>query len=159
MERVRDFTMMERRRHLAVAMVRGGKRQADVARHFCVSRASVCRWVKAHDRHGAAGLKRRKHPGREPKLRTRQRKALLRVLREGASEWGFKAEFWSCRRIAWVIARRFGVEYHPAHVSRLMRSLGWSYQKPAKRARERKERRIRRWRRNEFERLKKKRAG
>lgn len=159
MERVRDFAMMEKRRHLAVAMVGQGKRQADVARHFCVSRASVTRWVQAYERKGVAGLKRHKHPGGEPKLKPGQKRALLRELRRGATALGFSGDFWSCRRIVSVIEQKFGVHYHPAYTSRLMRSLGWSYQKPAKRARERNERRIRRWRRDEFERLKTKRAG
>jgi len=159
MERVRDFAQMEKRRHLAVGMIRKRKRQADVARHFCVSRASVCRWVKAHERRGRAGLAQRKHPGGEPRLKPQQRKRLLGMLLKGATSQGFSTEYWTRRRIAWLIAKEFGVRYHPAYVSQMLGSWGWSYQKPAKRARERDERRIQRWRREDYARLKKKRAG
>jgi transposase len=48
--------------------------------------------------------------------------------------------------VAAVIARTFGVTYHPAHVWRILRGEGWSCQKPERRARERDEAAIQRWR-------------
>jgi transposase len=54
-----------------------------------------------------------------------------------------------------MIQRLFGVDYHPDYVPRLLRKLGWSPQKPERRARERNERDIARWRRENWPRLKK----
>ena len=34
------------------------------------------------------------------------------------------------KRVAVVIEREFGVRYHPAHVSKVLRALDWSVQKP-----------------------------
>ncbi|MGO8948871.1 MAG: winged helix-turn-helix domain-containing protein [Ktedonobacterales bacterium] len=34
--------------------------------------------------------------------------------------WGFVGEVWTCRRVAEVIRRTFGVNYHRAHVYKLL---------------------------------------
>jgi transposase len=43
------------------------------------------------------------------------------------------------------IRKEFGISYHPAHVSRVVRALGLSLQKPMRRANQRDEQDIRRW--------------
>jgi transposase len=67
--------------------------------------------------------------------------ALLR----GAAASGFESELWTCPRVAHVIRRRFGISYHVDHIGRLLRSLGWTPQRPAGRALERDEEGIQRW--------------
>ena len=44
-----------------------------------------------------------------------------------------------------MIEREFGVRYHPAHVSRLLRAVGWSVQRPIRRATQRGEAAIAAW--------------
>lgn len=58
---------------------------------------------------------------------------------------GFPTEIWTDPRVAVLIERRFGVHYHVDHIGRLLHELGWSQQKPARRAVERDEGAIRRW--------------
>jgi len=55
-----------------------------------------------------------------------------------------------------VIERAFGVQYHPGHVWYILREMGWSCQKPERRARERDEAAIARWRKEEWPQVKKK---
>jgi transposase len=62
---------------------------------------------------------------------------------------------WTCGRVAEVIRKEFGVIYHPAHVSRLVRSLGLSLQKPMRLANQRDEEAIRRWKEERWPELKK----
>jgi transposase len=38
-----------------------------------------------------------------------------------------RADQWTCRHVGTVIRRSFGVKYHPDHVSRILRALGWNY--------------------------------
>jgi transposase len=59
------------------------------------------------------------------------------LLRQGAEAFGFRGAVWTCRRVAGLIAEQFGVRYHRAHVSRLLRRLGWTPQKPIIRATQR----------------------
>src|SRR5215211_2872278 len=61
---------------------------------------------------------------------------------------------WTLARIAAVIERLTGVRYHPGHVWRLLRRLGWSPQRPARVASERDEAEIARWRAQEWPRIK-----
>src|SRR5229473_3000948 len=77
----------------------------------------------------ALALRRRPIPGPRPKLSEAQRAELADLLDRGAEAAGFVGEFWTTKRIAALIRRRFGVRYHPAHVSRLVRWLGFSVQK------------------------------
>jgi hypothetical protein len=62
---------------------------------------------------------------------------------------------WTCERVAELIRREFGVRYHPAHVSRLVRALGLSLQKPARRADQRDEEAIEHWKEDRWPELKK----
>ena len=73
----------------------------------------------------------------------------------GAEAYGFRGEVWTCERVAGVIREEFGVAYHPAHVSRLLRALGLSLQKPARRANQRNEEAIERWKQERWPALKK----
>ena len=53
------------------------------------------------------------------------------MLKQGARAHGFATDRWTQRRIQQVIAREFGVTYHPKYVGRLMKALGWSVQSDA----------------------------
>jgi transposase len=92
-------------------------------------------------------------------LDERARQRLERLLVRGPEACGFPTDLWTCPRIAQVIQREFNVDYHVDHVRRILRSLGWSPQKPERRARERDELAIRRWVKVEWPRIKKKPDG
>ena len=92
------------------------------------------------------GLKRRVASGAPTRLSEKQQAKLPPgLLARGAPAHGFRGDVWTCGRVAEVIWREFGVRYHPAHVSRLVRALGLSLQKPERRANQRDEEAIKRW--------------
>ena len=62
-------------------------------------------------------------------------------------------------RVAEVIEEQFGVHYHIGHVWRVLRGMGWSCQKPERRARERNEEAIEDWRKNQWPRIRKTRSS
>jgi transposase len=62
---------------------------------------------------------------------------------------------WTRSRVAAVMRLEFGVTYHPAHVGRVLQTIRWSPQKPARRARQRDEAAIARWRTQTWPALKK----
>ena len=149
---------LERRRHKAVALLAEGWSPVEVARHVHVDRRSVRRWRAAHDRDGPRGVASRPAPGRPSKLDAKARRRLEQLLLKGARASGFPTELWTCPRVGEVIRRTFDVEYHVDHLGRLLRSLGWSPQKPERQARERDEAAIRRWVKVDWPRIKKKRS-
>jgi hypothetical protein len=78
-------------------------------------------------------------------------------LSHGAEAYGFRGDLWTCARVAKVIAQEFSVSYHKAHVSRLLKEVEWTPQKPIDRALQRDEAAIARWRIEVWPELKKKR--
>jgi transposase len=150
---------LERRRQRAIALLDKGHAPVDVARMLGVDRRSVRRWKAAYRKRGEKGIEARPTPGRPSKLDRRQRTRLERVLLKGARAAGYESDLWTCPRIAELIAEQFGVTYHPDHIGRLLRSLGWSPQRPQRRAAERNEARIQGWIREDWPRIKKKRPG
>ena len=147
---------LEMRRQIAGRLLKEGKGIREVARLVGASPSSVFRWKEAIDAGGQAALAAKAHPGRPARLSVQQKETLLAILRQGPGAAGYKTELWTLRRVAQVIEREFGVQYHPGHVWTILRGLGWSAQKPERRARERDEVAIKRWRTEEWERIKKK---
>jgi transposase len=78
-------------------------------------------------------------------LTTEQLAQLPTLLARGAEAFGFLGEVWTAKRVAAVIRDEFHVRYHPDHVGRLLRTAGWSPQKPIRRATQRDEAAIERW--------------
>jgi transposase len=107
----------------------------------------VLRWRNAWRRGGADALQAKRSPGRPPRLTTRQQVRLVRLLTQGALAHGYRTDLWTAQRIAAVIERHFGVTYHRNHVAKLLHQLGWSHQKPERRALERDEAAIAHWKR------------
>jgi len=147
---------MEARRLAATSLFQRGDSLAAIARQLGVSRQAVFVWAQQWRRHGEAGLRRRPRPGRPPKLARRQMLRLPRLLAQGAEAYGFSSPIWTTQRIADLIGRRFRVRFDRDHVCRLLHRFGWSWQKPARRARERDEAAIQHWVQYTWTRLKKK---
>jgi transposase len=144
---------LEARRKIAARLFERGTSLTEVAAVVGSSVSSVHRWKQAW-KHGSK-LRSKPHPGRTPKLSACQRTELVAALACGTRCWGYAPEGWTGPLVRDMIQRLFGVEFHPEYVPRLLHQLGWSPQKPERRARERDERAIARWRRDEWPRLKK----
>jgi transposase len=97
-----------------------------IARMLNTSPQSVCRWMAAYRRGGAAALSAIPPPGRPYKLNARRRRALVHCLLKGAAAFGFATDLWTCRRIAKLIEQRYGVRYHVDAIPRLMAALNFS---------------------------------
>jgi len=150
---------LERRRLRAISLLKAGYQPVEVARMLGVDRRSVRRWKAAFHKQGARAMKARPAPGRPLKLTDKQRKKLERYLLKGAQSVGFPTDLWTCSRVAELIETQFGVTYHVDHIGRVLRSLGWSPQKPERRARERDEQRIQRWVKHDWPDIKKKQSA
>jgi len=137
---------LETRRMIAVRLLRQGKGVRETARLVGASSSSVVRWKQALQSGGEEALKAKPHPGRRPKLSQSQKEVLEQILLQGPQAAGFKSQLWTLERVAYVIYREFGVKYHPCHVWKILKSMGWSCQKPQRRARERDEQQIANWR-------------
>src|ERR671924_1132128 len=124
----------EGRRLRAYELKEQGWKQTQIADALGVTEGAVSQWMKRAREQGVEGLRHKPPPGATPRLSEDERARLPELLARGAQAHGFRGEVWTCERVATVIRRGFGLSYHPAHVSRVVRALGLSLQKPQRRA-------------------------
>jgi transposase len=103
------------------------------------------RWHRAWRKGGRAALGAAGRAGRKPRLAAEQLRGVETALRQGPRAYGFRTNLWTLPRVARVIKQLTGVAYHPGHVWRLLGTLEWTLQRPAKRAKERNEAAIQHW--------------
>jgi transposase len=135
----------EGRRRRAWELKQQGWKQQDIAAALGVTGGAVSQWLKRGREQGVEGLRRHPAPGPTPKLSAAQVAQLPTLLEPGAEAYGFRGQVWTCRRVADVIRRIFGVTYHPAHVSRLLHAVRQSVQRPHARAAQRDEAAMAAW--------------
>jgi transposase len=103
-------------------------------------------WHARWQRGGPEALYSRGPSGPSLRLSDARLAAVEQALLQGATAHGFIGELWTLERIAAVIERLTGVRYHPAWVWALLRHrLGWSVQRPKRRAAERDQAALDRW--------------
>jgi transposase len=142
---------LARRRQRAVDAYHEGQSPATIAKVLGVERSTVHRWARmARHPSGLDPIRVR----RSSRLSDPQLAQLERLLLQGATRHGWATDLWTAARVAVIIRRHFGIDFHPEHVRKVLkRRLGWTSQKPQKQAKERDEDGIRRWRDREFPRI------
>ena len=125
---------MEQRRLAAARDLAAGHSQRRVADKFGVTEAAVSRWADALRAGGDEALRSRKATGQPLKLSEKDRDRLVRLLNKGAIANGYQTDLWTAARVAELIERRFGVSYHPMHVVKLLKKLGFRRVKPRREA-------------------------
>ena len=156
MAKKRDHRLMERRRRRAARMFGKDLSVPVVAGRLGVARQVVYRWRQAWEAGGVVALASKGAAGRKPKLTPVQSEHVVEALLEGPAAQGYKTQLWTLPRVATLIQALTGVRYHPGHVWRLLGALGFSCQRPERRALERNERGLRQWKRVQWPAIKKK---
>jgi transposase len=143
---------LERRRRRAVDLVDQGQSPTVVARILGVHPTSIHRWRRmARKPHG---LDSHPSPGRPRRLSDYQLRKLERLLLQGAKKHGWPNQLWTADRVARLIRERFGISFHPEHVRKILKHrLGWTSQKPKRKARERDDKEVERWLADELPRI------
>jgi hypothetical protein len=88
-------------------------------------------------------------------LDERQLAAVHAVILQSPTEHGFATELWTLKRVGAVIGRMHGMRFGQTQAWRILGSLGFSVQKPGKRAVERNENAVRSWKRSTWPALEK----
>lgn len=146
----------EAKRRKAIEIIKRGATQAEAAKQVRVILRTVQRWWKLYRDHGDEGLKSTKATGRPSRLSKKDSEKLRRILIKGAVKAGFPNELWTSKRVLSVIKSKFGLSYHANHLPRLLRSLGFSPQRPQREAAEKDQEQIKKWVRHTWTRIKKK---
>ena len=127
----RDFEFLERRRLSAARLLSKRLSEAEVARRIGVHRQSVNRWNRQLAESGHAALKGPGRVGRKPQMEPSDLRRLEAGLESGPRALGYENERWTTRRVAELIEVLCGVRYTTVHAWRILRQLGWSWQRPS----------------------------
>lgn len=148
---------LEVRRRAAVALRKQGFTVRQVAQVIGCVPSSVVRWEQLFNEEGPSGLDSKPQCGAKPRLLDKQREKLRNALLQGARAHGWSNDLWTLSRVAKLIEREFGVEYHISHVHRVLGRMGFSAQKPARRASEQSTEAVKAFRNTRWPAIKKKR--
>jgi transposase len=154
----RDFGKLEERRREGMRLLGRQVPQAEVARRLGVTPAAVCKWNQRRKARTGAAWKRRAL-GAPPKLTSPLKEKLRRMLLDGAQAHGFLTDLWTLPRVAAALETACGLRLHCGHLWRVLGALGFSPQRPERRAFQRDEAAIARWKKRTWPALKKKPAG
>lgn len=145
-----------KRRVRAARLLQAGRKPAEVAAMVGAPRQTVYRWREVLQAEGIDGLRNMSKGGRPALLGAEELMRLQVALLEGPTVHGFGTPLWTLKRVRVFIEREFGVHYSEVHVWRLLGQMGFSSQKPERRALERDEAAIEAWTKRTWPRLKKK---
>ena len=145
-----------KKRLRAGRMLLSGKGCAEVAAAVGVARQTLYTWKRLLDEGGIDALRAVPERGRPAQLDEQQLAAVRAALLQNPTEHGFGTELWTLKRVGAVIERLHGVRFGQTQVWRILGALGFSPQKPDKRAIERNPDGVRGWKRSTWPRLKKK---
>lgn len=115
----------------AIKAVRKGYRVADVAAMFDVTERTLYRWLARYTNEGQRGLQTRARSGRPPKVTPEEMAWIGRAVQdETPQQFKLPYALWTLSLIRELIRRQFGKSLALASVSRIMKLLGFSVQKP-----------------------------
>ena len=137
-------------------MLLAGKTPAEAAHAVGVARQTVYTWRAVLAEGGIDALRAMPTRGRPARLDGEQLQALGRALLDKPTQHGFGTELWTLKRVGVLIERLHGVKFSQTQIWRILHSLGFSVQKPERRAIERDEQAVQTWKRETWPALKKK---
>src|SRR5215831_790592 len=110
-----------------------GYTTSDIAGRLKVHRSTVPLWIEHWNTYGEEGLWEGQRSGRPTGLDETQRQALRDILDSGPVAYGLETGIWTSPLVSQIIREEFQQEYHPGHVRKLLRQLGYSVQRPTTR--------------------------
>jgi len=158
-EAEKDGALRVARRIHAVLLNHQKHSSGEIARLLEAPRSKVSLWLGQYEEYGWEGLLEGHRSGRPRQLDEPQRQDLCAILDSGPVAYGFVSGVWTSPMIVRVIQEEYQVDYHPGHVRKLLKELGFSVQRPRKRLAKGDPLLQDRWQRYTYPRLKKNRGS
>jgi len=122
----KDFDLAKRIHGLL--LVSSGMAERQAAEIVKVGRRTLQEWIFKYRRGGLAALEKGTYPGRSPKLTKAQFEELGRIIEQGPESVGLNSGVWTAPLAVNLVNRLFGVNYHPDHMRKILKRLGFSVQ-------------------------------
>ncbi len=119
----------------AIKARKGGMSVDGIAKMLGVHRGSVSRWLTTYNRSGATGLRAKRASGRPRKVECAELgPKLVKILKRNPLRYGFETSLWNCERVRHALGAETGLFLSKMTIWRAMRDIGFSCQKPERRA-------------------------
>lgn len=138
-----------------ILMSLDGSTTGEIAQRLKIHRSTVPQWIAQWNQHGEGGLWEGHRSGRPCRLEGKDRQKLCDILDSGPVAYGLETGIWTSPLVRQVIREEFDQEYHPGHVRKLLKQLGYSVQRPTTRLVQADLSRKRKWVRYTYPNLKK----
>jgi transposase len=102
----------------------------DIANLLKVNRTNVPVWINNWNAHGANGLLEGYRSGRRSSLSHEDKVRLGDIIESGPVAYGLNTGVWTSTIVTQIIEEEFGIEFHPGHVRKLLKEIGFSVQRP-----------------------------
>jgi len=146
-----DHHALQVMRQQAIKAIGQGQKVQDVSAAFGVNVRSVFRWLSSYASGGQNALLAKAIPGRPPKITSDEMRWLERTLKDDTpQQHKFEFALWTLPLIGELLYRQFGKRLSPGTVSRMLRMLGFSPQKPLYRAWQQDPELVRTWRQTTY---------
>lgn len=132
-----------------------GHTTGEIAHQLKVHRSTVPLWIEHWNTYGEEGLWEGERRGRPASLDEHQCQKLRGILDSGPVAYGLETGIWTSPLVSRIIHDEFRRAYHPGHVRKLLRRLGYSVQRPTTRLVQADPRQRRKWVRYTYPNLKK----
>jgi transposase len=114
----------------AVAAVSRGLPVGEIADAFSIDRTTLFRWVTRHRQNGLDGLQRKPGSGRPRLLAALSDTALLDIVLQPATRFGYETDLWTIGRLHCVVQEEYDTAISQDTIWRRVRDAGLTYQKP-----------------------------
>lgn len=126
-----DHHSLQVMRQQAIKAVRQGQSARDVAAAFGMNERTVYRWLAEFASDGQNALLAKPIPGRPRKVGADEMQWLVQAVRDHTpQQYRFEFGLWTLKLIRELLNRQFGKKLSIASVSRLMKLLGFTAQRP-----------------------------
>lgn len=151
-----DRKSQETLRIRAVKAVQAGASPTEVARTLGINTTTIFDWLAKYRAGGWDNLKRKKAPGRPPKVQGRYLKWIYNMVStKDPRQLNFPFALWTRKLIQEAIKKKYGIKLSTTSVGRLMAQLGFSCQKPIHKAYEQNPTLVDQWLKKEYPKIKK----
>ena len=131
-----------------------GLSQIDISHAVNMTQGRVSQIIKQINEHKGKIIPA-DYKGAPTKLSSKQEEELMSIIDQGAVESGFEGEIWTSKRLIVIIKRKWACSYHPHHIPKLLRRLGYSLQKPKKVDVRKDQSKVEQWRNKKIKEIKK----
>lgn len=126
-----DHHTLQTMRLRAVKAIRNGQSATEVAKAYGVNRRTVYGWMAKYLSGGQQALMAKPIPGRPSKLSTEEMQWIAEAVRTNTpQQYEFEFALWTLKLVGELVERQFSKRLSVNTLSRVMKLLGFTAQKP-----------------------------